>query len=452
MEAIDQGGVASPAIPSQETVVRKEHVVEEVLARLTRGATVLGLAHEYGIDPKTIRAWRARGRYQPRQPRERKSILDPYAEWLTARAPEVEYNAAVLWRELKGRGYTGSLPQVYRFVRPLRVDARRERRATVRYETAPGQQAQVDFGQRHVWIAETYTTAHLFVCTLGFSRRLYTRAFPHERLDAVLEGHERAFHHFGGVPETVVVDNAKPVVLQHTRAAVIFHPAYVDFAGYYGFRPWAHWPYRPQTKGKTESGVKYVQHNALAGKRFGSWDHLNGWLLEWSTTVADTRVHGTTHEVPHERFVRAEQTQLTPLGSRPLYQHERVLHRVVATDALVAIDGSRYSVPARYVGETVTIRALLGAYEILYAGLVIARHTKQGRHHVVMEPAHYAGLLRPSTLRPVPAPPRFDPGFPAAPIGNDPASAMVTVRDLAVYAAIAEAECGPSSVVPEVTP
>ena len=90
MEAIDQGGVASAAIPSQETVVLKEHVVEEVLARLARGATVLGLAHEYGIDPKTIRAWRARGRYQPRQPRERKSILDPYAEWLTARAPEVE--------------------------------------------------------------------------------------------------------------------------------------------------------------------------------------------------------------------------------------------------------------------------------------------------------------------------------------------------------------------------
>jgi transposase len=72
------------------------------------------------------------------------------------------------------------------------------------------------------------------------------------------------------MPETVVVDNAKPVVLQHTRAAVIFHPTYVDFAGYYGFRPWAHWPYRPQMKGKTESGVKYVQHNALVGKRFGS--------------------------------------------------------------------------------------------------------------------------------------------------------------------------------------
>lgn len=135
----------------------------------------------------------------------------------------------------------------------------------------------------------------------------------------MLAGHEQAFHHFGGVPETVVVNNTKPVVPQHTRAAVIFHPTYVDFASHYSFRPWAHWPYRPQTKGKTKSGVKYVQDNALVGKRFRSWDHLNGWLLKWSTTVADTGVHGTTHEVPHERFIQAEQLQLTLLGSRPLY-------------------------------------------------------------------------------------------------------------------------------------
>lgn len=130
MEAIDEGGAASSAIPSPETVVLKEHVVEEVLARLARGATVLGLAHEYDIDPKTVRAWRAHGQYQPRQLHERKSILDPYTDWLTAHAPEVEYNAAVLLRELRGRGYTGSLPQVYCFVRPLRIDARREQLST----------------------------------------------------------------------------------------------------------------------------------------------------------------------------------------------------------------------------------------------------------------------------------------------------------------------------------
>jgi transposase len=429
MEARDEVVVPSPATRDQERPVLKEQVVEEILTRLRRGASIAGLAAEYGVDRKTIRAWRARGGYGPREPRTRISILEPHRAWLTARAPEVEFNAAVLFRELQERGYAGSSQQVLRFVRPLRVAAR-HRNATVRYETAPGQQAQVDFGQRRVWIGEVCVAAHVFVFTLGYSRRLYARAFAHERLDAVLQGHEQAFHHFGGVPEHVVVDNAKPVILHHGRDAVVWHPTYVDFAGFYGFRPWAHWPYRPQTKGKVESNIKYVKRNALAGKRFASWDHLNDWLLEWSLTVADLRVHGTTHEVPRARFARGEHDQLHPLGDRPLYARERVTHRVVPPDALVAIGGSRYSVPVQYVGETVTIRELLGSYEILHQGTVIARHARLGRHRVAMERRHYAGLLRPRDLRPPPAPPRLDPRYPA--------SADVAVRDLSVYAAVAE--------------
>ncbi|HEX6534624.1 MAG TPA: IS21 family transposase [Gemmatimonadaceae bacterium] len=436
MEDLEQmvgWGVGSAGVPpSEEAPVLKEQVVEEVLARLRRGESVVGLARAYGVDPKTIRAWRARGAYRARASRTVPSVLDPYADWLRARAPEVEYNAAVLHRELTAQGFRGSPVLVRRFVRPLRLAATPA--ATVRYETAPGQQAQVDFGQRRVWVGEALVTAHVFVFTLGFSRRLFAYAFAHERLAAVLEGHERAFRHFEGVPEQIVVDNARPVVLQHHRDPatgrhrVVWHPTYEDFAVHYGFRPWAHWPYRPQTKGKIESGVKYVQHNALVGKRFRGFDHVNEWLLEWTTTVADTRVHGTTHEVPRERFQRE---QLAPLGARPAYARERVQHRVVASDALVAIGGSRYSVPVEYVGRAVVIRELLGSYEILSEGTVIARHRALGRHQVAMERTHYAGLLRPPGAPPAAAPPHYDPGYPA--------SADVAVRDLGVYAAIAEA-------------
>jgi transposase len=422
----DEGTVGLAATGhAPEAPVLKEQVVEEVLVRLRRGEPLLAVARALDLDAKTVRAWRRRGGYRPRQPRVRISILAPYQAWLQARAPEVDFNAAVLYRELRAQGYAGSAVHVRRAVRPGRLAAR-EPHATMRFETPPGQQAQVDFGQRRVWIGDRYVPAHLFVCTLGYSRRLYPTAFPHERLDAVLQGHEQAFRHFGGVPAQIVVDNAKPTVLHHGRDAVIWHPTYADFAAYYGFRPWAHWPYRPQTKGKVESGVKYVKRNALAGKRFGSWAQLNDWLLEWATTIADVRVHGTTHEIPLVRFA-AE--QLTPLGLRPPYCHERVRHRVVPADALVAIDGSRYSVPVRYVGATVVIRELASAYEILHQDTVIARHPRLGRHRVAMEPAHYAGLLRPLGLAPPPAPPRWDPGYPP--------EAAVEVRDLACYAALA---------------
>jgi hypothetical protein len=224
-----------------------------------------------------------------------------------------------------------------------------------------------------------------------------------------------------------VVDNAKPVVLERTRDGTVWHPGYADFAAYYGFTPWAHWPYRPQTKGKVESNIGYVKKNALAGKRFGSWTHLNAWLLEWATTVADVRVHGTTHEPPLARFAVE---QLPPLGRRPPYARERVQLRIVPADALVAIGASRYSVPVRYVGARVKVRETTTGYEILHEDTVIACHPRVARHQVVMEPAHYAGLLRPAGLTPAPAPPRWDPDYPA---GSE-----VAVRELGVYAALAE--------------
>ena len=428
MEGKEREAVGFAAsLETREAEVLKERQVQEVLARLARGESVLQVAREMGIDRKTVRGWRRQGGWVPRSRGHRRLGLDVHADWLRGRAPEVEYNCAVLLRELRAQGFAGSVAQVHRFVRPLREAVRQKVRATIRFETGPGQQAQVDFGQRRVWIRERQVPAHVFVFTLGYSRRMYVTAFEHERLDAVLAGHEQAFTHFGGVPLQVVVDNAKAAVLDRPdRRQVIWNPVYADFAAYWGFSPWAHWPYRPQTKGKVESNIGYVKKNALAGKRFGSWTHLNAWLFEWATTIADCRIHGTTHERPIDRFP-AE--RLTPLGSRPGYVRERVKVRIVPTDALVAIGGSRYSVPVRYVGAQVRIRETPADYEIVHEGEVIARHPRAGRHQVVMDPAHYAGLLRLPRTAPLPDPPRYDPGYPA--------EANVEIRDLAVYAALA---------------
>jgi len=164
-----------------------------------------------------------------------------------------------------------------------------------------------------------------------------------------------------------------------------------DFARYYGFTPRACQPYRPRTKGKVESGVKNVKRNALAGRRFASWEELNGWLERWSSEVADVRIHGTTHERPIDRFARE---QLTPWGTRPSYRYERVRLRRVANDALVAVGAARYSVPAEYVGTLVNVQESAEHFEFFHQEKLVARHHKAARHSVVMEPAHYAGPLR----------------------------------------------------------
>lgn len=404
----------------------KEAVVEAVLAALARGEAVLAVARAYGIDPKTVRAWRRRGQYQTRRPAEKDDgLLAPFATWLEARAPEVGFNAVVLHRELRDQGFTGSEVIVRRAVRPLRRAA--VPAATVRFESAPGEQAQVDFGQTRVWIEDAPVPAQIFVYTLGFSRRIFPVAFRQQRLREWIAGHEMAFQHFGGVPDRIVVDNAKAMVLSHTREAIVWNPTYADFAAYYGVRPWACAPYRPQTKGKVESGVKYVQRNALAGKRFGSWDALNEWLLEWATTIADCRVHGTTHEVPLARFAREA---LMPLGSRPPYQWAPVRRRIVAADALVSVAGSRYSVPARLAGTTVQVHESAAGFAIQHAGTIVAEHLRRPRQQVVMDPTHYAGLLRVNRTPRMAQPPQYDPRYQHR--------GIVEPRDLTIYDAIVE--------------
>lgn len=323
------------------------------------------------------------------------------------------------------------MQQVRRAIRPWRAEARWAAVATVRYETGPGEQAQVDFGELKIWIGAQRERVHLFVMTLGYSRRLWVRAYPHERLSALLDGHERAFRHFGGVPLTCLYDNPRTLVLGRRERDVRWHPIFEDFIRYYGVTPRACQPYRARTKGKVESGVKYVKRNALAGRRFVSWDALNAWLEEWTSIVADQRIHGTTHERPIARFARET---LTPLGARAPYRYERERVRRVPTDALVAIGAARYSVPVQYVGTTVTVQETTTHYEIFQGTTCIARHAKAPRHTVVMDRAHYQGLFRPGAPPPSASPPRWDPAY--QPVGE------VMVRSLTHYAAVAEAGGG----------
>lgn len=422
--------VPSPPIvhQSEETEMLRADRVREILARIQRGDPIKVIARELGVDRNTVKRWSRLGGWQPRQSPTRPRQLIPFHDFLTQRGPEVGWNGRVLHREVQGLGFTGGYLQVQRYIQPLRDRRHWSTMATVRFETAPGQQGQVDFGQTRVWIGERAEVVHLFVFTLGYSRRLWTRAYPHERLPVVLDGHERAFRHFGGVPLECLYDNPRTLVLGRRQEQVLWHPVFEDFARSYGFTPRACRPYRAQTKGKVESGVKYVKRNALAGRRFGSWDALNAWLEEWTVTIADVRMHGTTHERPRDRFA---QEALTPLGSRPPYRYERVQIRRVPMDALVSIAAARYSVPVQYVGMTVSVQETTTHYEIFHDGACIARHPKAPRAAVVMEPAHYHGLLRPRTPSADSAPPKWDPGY--RPVGD------VAVRDLAIYAAAAEA-------------
>jgi len=293
-------------------------------------------------------------------------------------------------------GISVSLRTVERAVAPLRRELAAEALATVRFETPPGKQVQIDFGERGVAIGGEVVRVHLFVATLGYSRRVYVQAFRHERQSAWFDGLEGAFGHFGGLPAEVLLDNARALVERHDAATreVAFNARFHSFARYWGVRPVACAPYRARTKGKDERGVGYVKRNAIAGRSFASWAALEAHLAWWTREVADTRTQGTTGEPPIVRFQRDEAAALRPLAGRPPFRQVRELTRRVHNDGCVDVDTNHYSVPWRLIGASVSVVVSGGEVCIHHAGAEVARHgERRGRRERAVDRAHLRGIV-----------------------------------------------------------
>ena len=360
------------------------------------------IAGELGCSRNTVKRYLAAGGWVAiRQPR-RKRRLDGLEEWLAERFRRHRGNCDVVRQDLlREHGITVSLRTMERATASLRQALRAEARACLRFETAPGEQLQIDFGETRVPIGGDPVRVHLFVATLGYSRRPYVRAFRHERQSAWFDGMEGAFQRFGGVPQEVLFDNARALVDHHDAATreVRFNERLHAFARHWGFRPHACAPYRARTKGKDERGVGYVKRNAIAGHTFDSWAAFEAHLEWWMREIADVRVHGTTGEPPLARFEPEEACALKLLDGRPPFRQMRELVRRVQADCAVEVDGNSYSVPWRLIGESVQVVVADGRVRIVHGGAEVAVHAETtGRRQRILDPAHFhgvAGVVRP---------------------------------------------------------
>jgi hypothetical protein len=231
---------------------------------------------------------------------------------------------------------------------------------------------------------------------LGYSRRLYVRASLSQRQDDWREGLAGAFHQFGGVPKTLLLDNAGALVVGRDRATsrARLHPAFEAFCRDWGVEARVCQPYRARTKGKTEAGVGYAKHNGLAGLTFASFaalqNHLTAWMVE-----ADGRIHGTTRERPTDRFERDERLMMRPLPSNPMPVTQRRLSRKVAIDCFVDVDTIRYSVPHALVHRTLEVLVAEEEVVVFDGREVVARHRRSFEPHTrVVIPSHFDGLWR----------------------------------------------------------
>lgn len=404
-----------------------------VILRLKQlGWGAKSIARELGISKNTVKSYIRQGGWAAYRTPCRSKTLDGLEQWLEKAFHQHGGNADVVRQELaRVHGIEVSLRTVERGVKPFREQLAAAAKATVRFETPPGRQLQIDFGSARLPIGDEMVRVYLFVATLGYSRRPFVVAFAHERQSAWLAGIEGAFLHFGGVAEQVLLDNPKPLVTHHdpqTRE-VIFNERFLAFARYWGFTPRACAPYRARTKGKDESGVKYVKRNAIAGRRFENWEDLQAHLVQWTRQIADTRIHGTTGERPIDRFERDEIKALRPLDGRPPFQQLRELRRRVGSDACVEIDTNAYSVPWRLIGRHVTVQIADDELVVLDAGQEVARHpVSAGRRQRVIERSHLIGIVGAAS-----------PAAAAAPSPDHPAPhrQRPLLRPLAEYEAVA---------------
>jgi transposase len=389
---------ADPVRGQGEALMKTADDVAEMLRLKACGWGLKRIAGHLGCSHHTVKSYVAAGGVKPFKAPARARKLDGLDDWLRERFLRHRGNADVVRQELAAeKNIQVHLRTVERAVQPHRQALRAEALATVRFETPPGRQLQIDFGERFVEIAGEQVKAFLFVATLGYSRRCHVRAFRNEKQANWLAGLESAFTTFGGVPEEVLIDNPRSLVSSHdaTTRTVTFNATFLAFARHWRFSPRACAPYRARTKGKTESGVGYVKKNAIAGRLFESWEAFEAHLAQWERDVANVRAHGTTEEAPMARFDRDEKHRLKPLGDRPAFGSLRDLTRIVGNDCAVEVDTNNYSVPWRLIGERVSVTVAAGQVRIRHGRRVVAVHAEaQGRRQRVIDAAHLDGVAR----------------------------------------------------------
>ncbi|SMC28414.1 Transposase [Desulfacinum hydrothermale DSM 13146] len=293
------------------------------------------------------------------------SSVEPFRQ-VVERLRGQKVEVAAIYQRLRERGYQGSLSSVYRFVRSLEPH---EPDAMVRVETTPGEEAQVDFGYAGMMFdpeLDKWRKSWVFVMTLCWSRHQYVEFVHDQKIETWLNLHRHAFEYFEGVPKRIVPDNLKAAIVHACWHEPLAQESYRECALHYDFLIAPCRPRTPRHKGKVEQGgVHYVKRNFLGGREPTTLQKANEDVLAWCNTTAGRRKHGTTKEVPLERF----QVEKKCLGPLPRSRYDVAVWKElkVGRDCYVHFDSAYYSVPFRLVGQSVWVRGCIDKVEVYTA-------------------------------------------------------------------------------------
>lgn len=283
------------------------------------------------------------------------SACEPYRDAIEMALSQGR-NAKAIWQDLVDiHGFAGGYQSVKRFVRKLLPT--RPTEACCIIHTAPGEEAQVDYGTGPMVRdphTGNYRRTRLFVLTLGFSRKSVRLLTFHSSSRIWAELHEKAFRRLGGVTRTVVLDNLREGVLSADIYDPTLNPLYRDVLKHYSTVPLPCRVGDPDRKGKVESGVGHAQKTPLKGLRFESLELAQRYLDHWEERWADTRIHGTTKRQVAAMFAD-ERPALLPLPLEP-FRYYQYGERTVHLDGCVEIEAAYYGVPPGWIGHRIPVQ------------------------------------------------------------------------------------------------
>lgn len=341
-------------------LLKMEHQ-QAIEALLKQGWSRRRIARELKIDRDTVRRYGERlevkdsntAKVTPGVSEATRSTCEQHRQWIEGKLEQGLSARRIYQDAVNELGFQGAYQSVKRFCKRLR---KKQPERFWRMECEPGEELQVDFGRgapakdRH----GRYRKPWLFRISLSFSRKGYSECVWTQDTETFLRCLENAFRFFGGVTKTICPDNLKAAVTQADWHDPDINPKLQEFARHYGTVILPTRPYTPHHKGKIEAGVKYVQNNALKGRKFESLEEQNAFLRSWESSIADQRIHGTTRQQVAKLFEQ-EKPALQPLPSMvfPCFKEApRQVHR----DSYVEVACSFYAVPEEYIGRQVWVR------------------------------------------------------------------------------------------------
>jgi transposase len=355
------------------------------------GLTAAQIAEDLSLDPRTVAYWLTQDRFRTRHTTTRASKLDPFKAQIRHMLEKYPYSAQQILQRLRQQGFDGGYSIVKDYVRTVRP---RRQNAFLKLAFAPAECAQVDWGSYgSVRVGQTRRRLSFFVMVLCYSRMMYVEFTVSQTMEHFLACHQHAFEAFGGVSKNVMVDNLKSAVLRRALGeAPVFNPKYLDFANHMGFRIVPCNVGKGNEKGRVENAVGYVKKNFLAGLDIPDFSALAPAVRHWLDTVANVRVHGETRQKPLELWHK-EKPYLSPLPTNP-FDIATVSQVRASRQFRITLDSNRYSVPAHYAGQTLTLKAYPDRLCVYMAEQLVARHTRRYDRFLDIEhPDHPKPLL-----------------------------------------------------------